>query len=339
MKMRRLLLTIVLLLFTVLGFYLTNKESGIDYSSGNKVGNTAGNLSNKGLFCEQDNLIYFSNLNDNGSLYSMDQRGEDFKKLTSDRVAYINTDEHYLYYSRRNNEIDKNNFDQFEFNSTGLYRVKPDGSKFVSIYSKPIETMNVYQNYIYYLRLVEGSGLELYKTKIDKTEEKRISNEQISPSSIINGIMYYSGIKEDHGIHALDLSSGFSSLLYDGNTYQTIANEQYIYFMSQSDNYSIQRMRLDGANLETIVPERCYTYNLSLSGKYLYYQVDDTINNGIYRINLDTKESLRIISGNFNHINITSNYVFFQKYDSNIVYQLSIGDNNNLEIFNPPVLD
>lgn len=98
-------------------------------------------------------------------------------------------------------------------------------------------------------------------------------------------------------------------------------------------------MKLDGSNLETIVSDRCFTYNLSPSGKYLYYQVDDTLNNGLYRLNLDTRESTLIITGNYKHINVTSNYVFFQKFDTDIVYQLDIGANNSLDIFNPPVLD
>ena len=35
------------------------------------VGNTAGNLNNRGLFCEYDGLVYFSNAYDRGALYSM----------------------------------------------------------------------------------------------------------------------------------------------------------------------------------------------------------------------------------------------------------------------------
>lgn len=206
MRIKRYIIFFIVLLLLGLAFYQINKASRTNYSSGNRTGNSSGNLSNYGLFCEQNNLIYFSNLNDNGSLYSMDQSGQEFHKITPDRVAYINTDEYYIYYARRNNEIDKATKDSFQFNNTGLYRITKGGSNVLGIYTKPTDVMNVYQNYIYYLRHVDGSGLELYKTKIDGTEEKRISNEQISPSTIIHGIMYYSGVKEDRGIHALDLT-------------------------------------------------------------------------------------------------------------------------------------
>lgn len=339
MKIKTILVIIILLFITGTGIYFIHKESRTYFSSNYRTGNTSGNLSNNGLFCEQDNLVYFSNPNDDGTLYSMNQNGTDFKKLSNDKVAYINADEHYIYYARRNNERKDNKHSVLDFNNTGLYRIKRNGAKIMNLYSKLSDAMNLYQNYLYYLRPIDGNAPGLYQVKIDGTEEKRISNEQISPSSIVDGIIYYSGIKNDHGIHALDLSTGFSTILYDGNTYQSIATKEYIYFLSQADHYSIQRISIDGANLETIVPQRCFTYNISLDGKHLYYQVDDTQNNGIYQLDLNTYESTLILSGNYKNIHITSNCVFFQVFDSDITYQFEIGNQNNqAEIFLPPTL-
>ena len=34
------------------------------------LGNSAGNLYNGGLFCKQEDTIYFSNMNDDGALYT-----------------------------------------------------------------------------------------------------------------------------------------------------------------------------------------------------------------------------------------------------------------------------
>ena len=50
------------------------------------VGNTAGNIYNGGLFCERDGRIYFSNDNDDGSLYVMNSNSTNFKKLHTDRL-------------------------------------------------------------------------------------------------------------------------------------------------------------------------------------------------------------------------------------------------------------
>ena len=55
-------------------------------------GNTASNLYNGGLFCEYNDVIFFSNPSDGGKLYSMDSNGNNLKKLTDDVATYINAD-------------------------------------------------------------------------------------------------------------------------------------------------------------------------------------------------------------------------------------------------------
>ena len=58
-----------LLLLTL--FILSMLSQRIKMNTGNVTGNTAGNLNNSGLFCERNGIVYFSNLYDNGCLYSM----------------------------------------------------------------------------------------------------------------------------------------------------------------------------------------------------------------------------------------------------------------------------
>ena len=67
-------------------------------NEGYVTGNTAGNLYNGGLFCESEGVIYFSNLYDDGCLYSMLPDETDIKKLSTSRVTSINADSNYLYY-------------------------------------------------------------------------------------------------------------------------------------------------------------------------------------------------------------------------------------------------
>lgn len=44
------------------------------------VGNTAGNLNNSGYFCEYDGKVYFANVYDSDTLYSMDPSEQNIKK-------------------------------------------------------------------------------------------------------------------------------------------------------------------------------------------------------------------------------------------------------------------
>jgi len=82
------------------------------------VGNTAGNIYNGGLFCERDGRIYFSNDNDDGSLYVASSDLTKFKKLHNDKAVYINVDENYIYYLRANNTRENARGSIFVFNNT-----------------------------------------------------------------------------------------------------------------------------------------------------------------------------------------------------------------------------
>lgn len=55
----------------------------VKMNEGYVTGNTAGNLYNGGLFCESEGVIYFSNLYDDGCLYSMLPDETDIKKLST----------------------------------------------------------------------------------------------------------------------------------------------------------------------------------------------------------------------------------------------------------------
>jgi hypothetical protein len=95
---------------------------------------------------------------------------------------------------------------------------------------------------------------------------------------------------------------------------------------------------MDGSNPETIVKDSCSTFNISLDGRYLYYQVDDTINNRICIMNLETGEVNTLLEGNYKQIHITSKTVYFSDFDESKAYYLPIGAANGISTFDPPVL-
>lgn len=337
--MKKKILIVFLFIFVISAFTIFQKlVNRTVMNDENAYGNTAGNLLNGGAFCEKDNKIYFSNPNDDGSLYEMNNDCTGFLKLHSDKAAYINTAGPYIYYSRINNTREHAMGSIFIFDNTGIYRIrKKGGSHMKQLYKDPVGMVNLSGNYLYYQHYQDKKGLELYRVKIDGKDNAKISGEGIVPASISDGAMYYAGVNDDHNINTLDLSSGASSVLAKANAVNCIKAGNAVYYISQEDNYGIVKCNLDGSKKQLIVKEQCFTFNLSESGKYLYYQVDGGDHNGFCRMNLQTRKSTVLKKGDYSQIYVTSNYVFFTEFKTGKIYMVPAGEQNTVTPFNPPV--
>ena len=69
----------------------------------------------------------------------------------------------------------------------------------------------------------------------------------------MNNKLYYVGYDSDHNINCLDLSSFTSKTYIEGNFGYPIFFGDYIYYMDQTNDYSINRMNLDGSDRTVLV--------------------------------------------------------------------------------------
>lgn len=331
-------------------FFITGIAFGVIfvYSSGRTylndeglVGNTSGNIYNGGLFSERDRKIYFSNDNDDGSLYVMNSNSDadSIKKLHNDKAAYINVDENYIYYLRANNTRENSSGSILMFNNTGIYRIKQNGKGLKLISSNPGSHVTVIGNHVYYQNYDVEAGLFLYRNQTDGTLERLLLREAVIPTGIINNKLYYVGVNEDHNINALDLSSFTNRPCIEGNFAYPIFMGDYIYYMDQSNNYSINRMNMDGSDRTVLVNNRTSTYNITNSGKYLYYQIDELDKSKICRMDLTTFENEVLLDGYYKQIHVTENYVFFKDFNNENTYIVSADGSSKLGTFNPPKLE
>lgn len=335
MKRILIILSIILVIGGFSAFVLLSEKTYFHDES--IVGNTGGNLLNGGLFCEDDNLIYFSNSNDDGALYSMNLSGKDFKKIHSDNASYINAAGKYIVYVRDNHKRKHTAGNFFNFNNVGVYRINRNGSKIKMLYNDPAKYATLKGNYVYYQHYNTEDGLKFYRVKIDGSDEKKLSDDPIIPASFSGNMLFYNGQKDEHNIYQLNTDSTASSLVYEGNCYNPIATDNYIYYLSLDNNYAIARIDKDGSNPNILVDERVSFYNISNSGKYIYYQVDGGDNNRLCKLNLETLQSKTLLEGDFSSIHVTSNFVFFKEFDTNKIYQMSVS-NDKISTFDPPVL-
>jgi hypothetical protein len=337
--MKRILILLVILtgvVFLALWIYSYNRTYFNDES---EIGNTSGNIINGGLFCEQDGKIYFSNDFDDGSLYVMNSDLTNIKKVHHDKAAYINADENYIYYVRANNTRDNNSGSLLMFNNTGVYRINRNGDNLKSISNNPGSYLSLMGNFLYFQRYDVETGLFLYRYQIDGQLERLLLQDAVIPSAVIDNSLYYSGFTQDHNINKLDLSSFTTNTVHEGNFAYPIFMGEYIYYLDMEDNYSISRMKKDGSEVTRLVEERCSTFNITNTGKYLYYQVDDFENSKIERLNLETMEAETLLTGNYKQIHVTENYVFFKDFDNTKTYIQTADGKVDIGTFNPTVSD
>jgi hypothetical protein len=331
---------ISLLVITIIGIgglwiYTQNKTFLNDE---NEVGNTAGNIYNGGLFVEQDGSIYFSNEMDQGSLYVTDSNLLNFKKVHNDKAVFINVDENYIYYVRANNTRGNNAANILMYNNTGIYRIKQNGTDLKVVSHNPGAYLTLKGNHLYYQKYDVEKGLFLHRNAIDCSEEKLLFQDAVIPASIIDNTLYFAGYSKDHNLNSLDLRSFNDKIYLEGTYLYPIFHGDYLYYINIEDNYKIYRSNIDGTNPTLLVDRRCSTYNITNSGKYLYYQVDNGKNNHIGRLNLETMEKELIMKGDFKQIHVTENYVFFKDFDDSNTYVNSADSQVNVGTFNPPNL-
>lgn len=338
-KIISIIIIVIIILVTITFVIFYKHTTKIVYNSDNSKGNTACNLLNNGTFCESDKGIYFNNPNDKGALYFMDYNLDNYKKICNDYAMQINCVGKYIYYSRANNL--KGNYKQnvLGFSNVGVYRINKDGTKTFKLYDDAVGVVNIYGNYVYYQHYSKKNNIELYMIKIDGEEEKRLSRDPIVPACIEDGSMYFCGVSNDHYIHSKVLSTGAETIVYEGNCHNCVLIDGYFYFMDMENDYAIARVKQYDNNVEIVVNKRCATYNITQDGQYLFYQVDDGKNNGIYRMNMYTLEESLIKSGNFKEINIVGKKVIFKDFKLNQLYYLDTYSSSDVLTLNPPIIE
>ena len=226
------LLFVLLCTFTVLSKRVPQNPPGT-------TGNTAGNLNNGGLFCEDDGIVYFSNAYDNGSLYSMKPDETDFKKLSDATVSSINAAGNYLYYY----QADSAAADSFAsiFRINGVYRIKKNGKDAVCLKRIPSPSLSLCDNTIFYQANAVKAGTTLCRIDIDKKNPAEVADYLVNPACIHNGLIYFGGTGKDHSLYTLNPSDNSTSLVFQGDVYNPIVQDDYVYYMDISSDYRLCR--------------------------------------------------------------------------------------------------
>lgn len=319
---------ILLILLAILLFFLNRPRT----NSPDTVGNTASNLYNGGTFCQRGNKVFFANSNDNDSLYVMNLDESKPKKIVSNSVLSINADDNWVYYSLSGKSNGKGL--GYVRKSAGMFGCNYSGTKDICYTQNPVATFVLIGNNLYYQNYIKSKGTSLYSVTINKDKIHQVSEDMINPSCVQNGHIIYSGVKDNHFLYEMDMTTEQSFSILEKDMYMPIYHDDgYVYYLNPTEKYTLHRVNPSSGEDILIADERIDFYNIW--NGYIYYQVSYGSDPALYRINSDGTGLITLAQGVYKNLMTTDSYLYFRDFnDETVTYHVKHGD-TNVEIFNP----
>ena len=279
------------------------------------VGNTAGNISNGGDFCEYDGYIYYSNPADKNRLYRMKTDGTGSVKLSDDTVHNINVYGDYIFYSKQTKNIAGGI-------SFGISRCRLNGKDIESLSLDVISEMILAGNTLYYLGSNDRELNHVFTYDIITGKTDKLSDDAYSPVNINNQKMYYANVKNNHYIYCYDINNGSTSEFLKTDAYRVNTTDRYTYYIDLRNNYSLIKVDNFTKESQTVFEgeknSKCVNYNVY--DDVIFYIVQGTDNYNLYRINADGTNNELVVTDTIKGVYCTSKYSFATVSNSTKIY-------------------
>lgn len=319
LKIALTVLFLVLLLLSglsLLQYYLSSRQ--ISNPPGT-IGNTAGNLNNLGLFCEYNGTVYFSNSYDHGALYAMTPAEDDIHFISNSMVQTLLAGGDYLYYFQTgvSGSGDLSNV----ASTHGFNRADLKGKHARPLTDDVVITGQLVNDFLYLLT-VGKEGIQFYKMKPDRSGRVNLAEYAINPACAVDGTIFYNGTIDNHYLYTLDTETDVPHQILNLPLWYPIIQDQYLYFMDLQGNYRLSRYNFETEECVILTEDRVDCFNVG--NDYIYYQKNGSTPQ-LKCMRTDGSDVKVIAEGNFTHINMTSEYVYFQSYENGTLYHSPIG--------------
>ena len=300
-------ISILILGGIIVAVIFARKASNIPDNPADTIGNTSGNLNNRGLYCESGGYIYFSNLADNHYLYRMTSDGRDPERIAEVPVSYINAGGDYIYFYF--DDPGGTKFMGISGKMSGIFRIKKDEKDFVCLDKCTSGVLNLIGSTLYYEHYDNTNGMQLYHSSLDGKDKGLAVSEIINPACVVNGDIYYCE-QDSMKLKVYRPGSSGGSYFLEYPVYNPVADGSDLYFMNMSDDYKLYRYSLSDGQLTRLTDERIDTFNVY--GSVIFYQRNQ--NPALIRMNTDGSNAIVIAEGNYENINCTSTYTFYSPF-------------------------
>lgn len=311
---------IVIALILVAGIIFINIKNRPKEIPDDAVGNTSGNIINRGLFCESDGYVYFSNTYDQRKLYKMKSDGTEVKRIADVPVEFINVygDEVFFYQTPgADNQV---------FGLGGLYGVcytDINGKTGMHNVDKTIvNSLILYGKNLYYQHYDQAEGLMLYKANPRTNEKTVLSDKRVFVSTPINGRFLTYDEDNNYFLSQFNTATGQMELVdQEARVYNVIIEGQYVYYMNIDDSYKIYRMNLSNYSKEKLTDYTVDVFNVY--GDDIFFQKNSEDFPALMHMKTDGSNESVVAEGNYTNINCTSVYTYFYGFgDAAPIYRV-----------------
>ncbi len=269
------------------------------------LGNTSGNINNKGGMCADSQYMYYQKVGDDYKLYRSNLDGSDETKLNDLPSYFINVYKDKIYYA-----VESDGFSVYTMNKDGsdnkrileapanymtiyndsIYYSNPDDNSY--IYKASLDGTNnerIFQNVAYYLTAYKNNlyfvntsdNAKIYRTDLDGNEPKVIVDDYCAFINLYNDYIYYvtppdpqTGEGQDY-LHRYSLIDGtVDDLLEVPCQDVNIANDRIYY--THIDEGKVYSCDLEGQDIQVEVDERAYFINIAGNRIQYIYKIDDS---------------------------------------------------------------
>lgn len=331
------ILFVIIIILAIVYICISRYKSRTKYNDGYVNGNTAGNLYNAGLFCENDGKVFFANPDDNNYLYSMDSSGGNLKKLCEDNVMYINADSNYVYYVRNNNMKNSKSdseYSYFSFNNNSLCRIDRDGKNITILDEAPCIYATLIGNYIYYLHYDDENATSLYVVGIDGKDPHMVQQDYAFTCNSVGQYFYFNS-PTTGALMRFNTASNTASTIYNCHCYKpTVIDNKEAYYLDVDQKNALVHTNLENINPTTLTTDSIELYNVY--GSNIYYQRTGE-QPALCIIKNDGSESRTLAIGEYTAINVTSYNIYFKDFMTGTMYCTPTVNPGQITEFHPGV--
>ncbi len=242
---------------------VSEKKSDSKYNESIETnGSILNNIVFGGELAEESGKIYYSNANDNWSLYCKNLKGDTEQKLHDDRCDNINTGKGWLFCRDVKNHQ--------------IIKMRLDGSKKQVIYKGIIDNLVYYGKYLYFLEEREGIQ-HIAKIRCDGSEKTYIySNreDRICNLILVQDWIYYYSINHKM-IEKVNIDGSSNTNVVKAEMDFFIADKKGIYF-ADKEKQKICYVDYNGRHL-SVISNSCPRYMYIFEGQLYYCNGNDSI--------------------------------------------------------------